>query len=86
VSDCDTFAAMAEGLESVSHVITRYAILDALYFKDHSTAGGQLREAIVRLYVAVLLYLARGSLYYSKITGRKPYVFCVRSEQADFSF
>ena len=53
------------GLEHVSHLIARYYAVEKTYFGT-SILGEQLSEALVRLYTAVLTYLARAKRYYTK--------------------
>lgn len=70
VNDSQTFGAMAEGIECVSHLITRYAILEKLYVNTHrkAAADDQLKESIVKLYSAVLRYLSKAARYYHQST------------------
>src|SRR5436305_7150027 len=60
---------MAEGLEHVSNLITRYAIFENLYLQVDSDVKDQLADAIVRLYTAILTYLSKASRYYNLNTG-----------------
>ena len=55
---------MAEGLEHVLNLITRYAIFENLYLHVDSAIEDQLADAIVRLYTAILTYLSKASRYY----------------------
>jgi hypothetical protein len=63
---------MVEGMELVSNLITRYAILEKLYL--HTTMGmksaakNQLVNAILELYTAVLKYLSKARRYYNQKT------------------
>jgi hypothetical protein len=65
VNDVETFGKMAEGLEQVSKLITRYTIFESLYLHVGSTIEDQLADAIARLYAAILSYLSKASRYYS---------------------
>jgi len=56
---------MAEGLERVSNLITRYAIFESLYLHLDSVVEDQLADAIARLYGAILTYLSKASRYYN---------------------
>ena len=69
MNDAETFGSMAEGLEHVSNLITRYAIFENLYLHVDSAVEDQLADAIVRLYTAILTYLSKASRYYSQSTG-----------------
>lgn len=69
MNDAETFGSMAEGLEHVSNLITRYAIFENLYLHVDSAVEDQLADAIVRLYTAILTYLSKASRYYHLNTG-----------------
>jgi hypothetical protein len=60
---------MAEGLEHVSNLITRYAIFENLYLHVDSAVEGQLADAIVGLYTAILTYLSKARRYYHLNSG-----------------
>ena len=66
VNEYDTNEALLEGLEYVSSLIARYAMVEALYINHTSVANNQLSEAIVRLYSAVLIYLTKANKFYSQ--------------------
>lgn len=51
-------------LEAVSHLITRYAILEELYLQRNSAARVKLEDMVVRLYAEVLTYLAKAKEYF----------------------
>lgn len=68
MNEYDTNEALLEGLEYVTSLIARYDIVENLYLHQASLARDQLSEAIVRLYTAVLIYLARASKFYSRNT------------------
>lgn len=68
VNEYETNEALLEGLEYVSSLIARYAMVEALYLNQASVANDQLSEAIIRLYSAVLLYLAKAN---SSILGTR---------------
>ena len=73
VNEYDTNEALLEGLEYVTSLIARYAKLEDLYLNQASLAKDQLSVAIVRLYTAVLIYLARASRFYSRNTPSEPW-------------
>jgi hypothetical protein len=66
---------MVEGIELVSHLITRYTILEKLYLRTVSrskaeTEGrNQLAQATLKLYIAVLVYLSKAKRYYGRPTA-----------------
>jgi hypothetical protein len=68
VNDSQTFGAMTEGIELVSNLITRYAIVEHLYLQKSSAAKDQLTQAILKLYSTVLTYLCKAKSYYERNT------------------
>jgi len=61
---------MADGIEFVSGLITRYEIVEKLYLRIPSEIGAQLTKDMVLLYTAILKYLAEARTYYEKGTAR----------------
>ncbi|THX57441.1 ankyrin [Aureobasidium pullulans] len=57
VDDTTSFQDMAEGIELVSAIITRYAVVESLYLLEDSTLQNHLTDGITKLYVAILKYL-----------------------------
>lgn len=79
VNDTQTFGAMAEGVEFVSNLITRYTIVEQLYLQNPSTAKDQLIKAITKLYAAVLKYLSKANRFYGrKSAGESSLIPCLR--------
>lgn len=70
-----TFGAIAEGLELISNLITRCAIMEELYLRTwtlttvKNIAESQLKQAILKLYVAILKYLSNARRYYDRNTA-----------------
>ena len=64
-SDIEEFSNVAEGIESVSSLITRYTIVEKLYLNQKCEAKVGLQEAITKLYAATLTYLAKVKAYCS---------------------
>ncbi|CAD6579294.1 MAG: hypothetical protein ASARMPREDX12_009118 [Alectoria sarmentosa] len=62
-SDIDEFSSVAEGIESVSGLMTRYTIVEKLYLNQQCEAKLGLQEAITKLYAATLAYLAKVKAY-----------------------
>ncbi|CAD0088138.1 unnamed protein product [Aureobasidium vineae] len=60
---------MAEGIDLVSAMITRYAVVESLYLLEDSSLRGQLTDSITKLYVAILKYLGIANAYYNKSTA-----------------
>jgi hypothetical protein len=50
---------MLEGLEYVSNLITRYAIVEELYLSKSSVAIHQLSNSIVKFYSSILSFLGK---------------------------
>ncbi|KAI4766047.1 hypothetical protein E4T52_11659 [Aureobasidium sp. EXF-3400] len=68
VNDSSTFQDMAEGIELVSAMITRYAVVESLYLLEDSFLRIQLTDGIIKVYVAILKYLGIANTYYNKST------------------
>lgn len=71
VSDDQTFGAMADGLELVSKLITRSKVVEELYLLKLSSMKSQLRNSLLALYSAILIYLGRAGSYYKESTAGK---------------
>ncbi|KAL5391936.1 hypothetical protein PMIN04_007501 [Paraphaeosphaeria minitans] len=69
VNDVQTFGAMAEGVEFVSDMVTRCAIIEDLYLQGTSEAKTQLEQAVVKLYTKILQYVLKARRYYSTSTA-----------------
>jgi hypothetical protein len=65
---------MVDGMELVSNLITRCAILEKLYLRATmgmiSAMKDQFVKAILQLYTAVLKYLSKARRYYDQKTYR----------------
>lgn len=70
MNDSAIFSEMAEGVELVSGMVTRYAIIESLYLLEASKVKVQLNEAIINLYLAILQYLLLAKSFYKKRTIR----------------
>jgi hypothetical protein len=66
---------MVDGVELVSNIITRYTIFEELYLRptivweNADDLKGQLTQAIIKLYIAVLKYLSRARRYLGRGTA-----------------
>jgi hypothetical protein len=62
---------MAEEIEIVTHLITRYALFESVYFHDagESRAADVVKPPLIRLYAAILRYLSQAKQYYGRSTG-----------------
>ncbi|KAH0362119.1 hypothetical protein KCU65_g8285, partial [Aureobasidium melanogenum] len=79
VNDSMSFQAMAEGIDLVSAMITRYAVVESLYLLEESTLRAQLTSGITKLYVSILRYLSGAKTYYNKSTTRRVVEGAVKS-------
>ncbi|KAN0072796.1 hypothetical protein V8E54_008910 [Elaphomyces granulatus] len=59
INESQIFVAMLEGLEYVSNLITRYAILEAIYRGKSSASVHQLNASVIKLYGAILVFLGK---------------------------
>lgn len=61
---------MVEGIEYVSNLVTRCAVLEHLYLRNtiNSQTHLQLKEAIVKLNIAILRYLLAARRYFTRRT------------------
>ena len=71
VSDTQTFGAMIETLETVSRLITRYAMFEELYLQRASSVRAELLEALTILYTEILTVLANANKYFRTSTLSK---------------
>lgn len=66
---------MVDGVEHISNLITRYHVLEAIYLKP--VVGGdskpheQFEASLVKLYVAIMLYLVKARRFFEKSTFRR---------------
>ncbi|KAL8798803.1 MAG: hypothetical protein Q9182_006375 [Xanthomendoza sp. 2 TL-2023] len=71
VNDVQIFGAMAEGLEAVTSHIASCQLYEQLYMSRPSSAQTSLKSLLLRLYTAILMYLAKARRYYAKSTIRR---------------
>ena len=71
VNDKTVLGEAIANLEAVSHIITRYAILEELYLQRKPAARDQFEDMVVRLYAEVLTYLAKAKEYFQSSTKCK---------------
>lgn len=62
---------MFEGLECVSRLVTRYALVEAMYLKGRSLLEEQLCNALIRVYTSILVFLAHSMRYFVRCTSGK---------------
>jgi hypothetical protein len=71
VNEKRVFGETVENLEKVSHLITRYAILEELYLQRNSTARDMLEDMVIRLYAEILTFLAKARKFFRSSTKGK---------------
>jgi hypothetical protein len=69
VNDSQTYGSMIEGVELVSRLVARYALVEELYLQGTSVEKDQLADSITRLYTTILVYLSKARRYYDRRTG-----------------
>jgi hypothetical protein len=77
-NDFAIYGAMAEGVELISRLITRYEIIERLYLQREFSTKNDLVQALVTLYAAMLRYLATAIRYYSRNTAGKSLICSTR--------
>lgn len=74
-NDLQTFAAVAEGLEALARLISRYSIFETAYLpsigEEVTGAQSKLGDALTTLYSDSLRYLADIGCYYERSTGKR---------------
>lgn len=71
VNDKKVFGEMVENLETIAHLITRYAIFEDLYLQRLSAARAELEAKVISLYAEVLTFLVNAKKYFQTSTGGK---------------
>ena len=69
VQDNNQYALVVEGAEKVAYIVTRYRIVERLYFAKQYEATAQLQNHITDLYVIALKFLVKAKRFYSKNTA-----------------
>ena len=70
INENKTYEAMASGLGHVSSLIARYSAVESAYSQS-SLLKKQLAEALLKLYTAVLVFLAKARRYYTQCHASK---------------
>jgi hypothetical protein len=71
VSDAQRFASVLEGIEQITNLLSRYALIEAIYLRQSSRAVDLLDQAVIKLYAHILTYLAQAKRYYLQNTASK---------------
>ncbi|MCJ1273175.1 hypothetical protein MMC21_000964 [Puttea exsequens] len=70
-SNISLFSGLVESIESTSSLIARYVIVEKLYLSHECEATPRLQEAIGKLYIAVLTYLAKVKAFFTGGTWKR---------------
>ncbi|KAH7132739.1 hypothetical protein EDB81DRAFT_114385 [Dactylonectria macrodidyma] len=71
VGDLDTYNTLLESTADIAEYICRNALVESLLKGSSSPAADELSRALVKLYAAILGYLARAKSYYNQNTLRR---------------
>ena len=71
VSDKQVFGATVECLETISHLVSRYAIFEDLYTQRDTAARGELEAMLTGLYAEILIFLSKAKKYFQASTASK---------------
>ena len=71
VNDKKVFGEVLENLETISHLITRYAMFEELYLQRNSAARAELEMKVISLYAEVLTFLGKARKYFQTSTRSK---------------
>ena len=67
--DVKTFGSIVENIPSIAELICRSALMEELLLRSPAPAAEELRQALVRLYVRIMDYLARARAYFLQRTA-----------------
>jgi hypothetical protein len=73
VSDAHIFGSTIEGLETVSHLITRYAIFESVHLQRKTAAATEIEPVLTKMYAEMLVFLARSKKYFQTPTASEWY-------------
>ncbi|KAH0426094.1 ankyrin repeat protein [Colletotrichum camelliae] len=75
INDVEALATLADGIETISSLITRCAILENIHLAPHHyplpKAHTMLQDGLVSLYAAILAWLSAAGMHYDKRTIRR---------------
>lgn len=71
INDCQTFGKMIEATEKIASIIALYAELETRLLIRVSALTNQLASSLIKLYSAVLQFLAKAHKYYAQRTAGK---------------
>ncbi|CAM1510989.1 Fc.00g085020.m01.CDS01 [Cosmosporella sp. VM-42] len=70
-SDTHVFGSTISGLETVSHLIARYAIFEGVHMRRNTAASAELEPLLTKLYADLLIFLARAKKYFQTPTAAR---------------
>ena len=68
VSDSKRYATVLDGIDLMTHLLAKCAVVEEVYIQPSSKAVELLEQAIVKLYAKILLYLDGARQYYTRGT------------------
>lgn len=71
INDVERYGSMMEGIEVVAGIIARFSEVEKNDLTGRSNLKTQLENGLIKLYAAVLKYLAEARHYYNSSTGKK---------------
>ena len=74
VENVHQYSIIAEGVEYITLALTRYKIVERLYFRRSNESTTCLRNGLTELYNCILRFLIKAQRFYEKRTARKSYV------------
>ncbi|MCJ1352386.1 MAG: hypothetical protein MMC33_002370, partial [Icmadophila ericetorum] len=84
INDSQIFGAMVEGIEHISNLITRYAIIEHLYLQSTAAmAKDQLSQSLVKVYAAILQYLSKAKRYYDRNTAKRTVMAMLQTAESN---
>ena len=69
VNDINKFAFVVEGAESISRMISRYAIFEDICLLRKSATVTELEKALTRLYASIILYFLKVKIFFEQNTA-----------------
>ncbi len=69
ISDTHVFGSTISGLETVSHLIARYAIFEQAHGQRQTAASTELEPFLTELYAQLLTFLAKAKKYFQTPTA-----------------
>jgi hypothetical protein len=71
IKDSQIFGAMMEGLEIIASLLPRYAVFEDIYLREPSIAMERLKDSLIMLYSATLIFLSKTIHYFRRSTVKR---------------